>query len=291
METKLAIFQEKTIRKIWNETEMEWYFSIIDVIEVLTDSDRPRKYWNDLKTKLKKEWSQLSEKIGQLSFDDDWGNLPSNIQQMKMKAKDWKYYLTDVANTENILRLIQSIPSKKAEPFKLWLAKVWNERINEIWDPEIAIERAISLYRKKGYDENWIAQRLKSIDIRKELTYEWQSRGINEWLEYAILTNEILQEWSWMNTAEYKTFKWLKKESLKDNMTNLELVLNMLAEASTTEILKKEDSQWFDKVEKAGKKWWKVAWIARKAIENETKESIISKENLLPKNERNKIEY
>ena len=224
METKLAIFEQKEIRKVWDSEKWDWYFSIVDIIETLTDSTIPKRYWSDLKIKLKNEWSESYEKIVQL----------------KMKSKDWKKYLTDVWNTQEILRLIQSIPSKKAEPFKMWLAKVWDERINEIYDPELAIERAISTYRKKWYSEDWIKQRLKSIDIRKELTWEWKERWIKEWVEYAILTNEILKWWSDMTTNEYKDLKWLKKESLKDNMTNLELVFNMLAEASTTEIIKKK---------------------------------------------------
>jgi len=248
METKLAIFEQKEIRKVWDSEKWDWYFSIVDIVEVLTESPRPRKYWNDLKMRLLEEWSQLSENIGQL----------------KLKSSDWKKYLTDVWDTKTILRLIQSIPSKKAEPFKMWLAKVWDERINEIHDPELAMERAISTYRKKWYSEDWIKQRLKSIDIRKELTWEWNDRWIKEWAEYAILTNEILKWWSDMTTGEYKDLKWLKKESLKDNMTNLELVFNMLAEASTTEIIKEEDSNWFDEIKKVSKRWWNVAGVARK---------------------------
>ena len=210
---------------------------------------------------------------------EEWSELSSNIGQLKLKALDWKYYLSDVWNTKTILRLIQSIPSKKAEPFKLWLAKVWDERINEIYDPELAVERAISTYRKKWYSENWIQQRLKSIDIRKELTWEWKDRWIEEGVEYAILTDEITKGWSGMTTSEYKDVKWLKKESLKDNMTNLELVFNMLAEVSTTEIIKEnEDIKWFDKVKTASQKWWNIAWWARKQLEKETwKEILIQK--------------
>jgi hypothetical protein len=263
--TKLAIFEQKEIRKIWDSKKWDWYFSIVDIIEVLTESRRPRKYWNDLKISLKEEGSELSENIGQL----------------KMEARDWKKYNTDVLNTKNILRLIQSIPSKKAEPFKIWLAKVWDERINEIYDPEIAIERAISTYRKKWYSEDWIKQRLKSIDIRKELTGEWKNRGVEEWLGYAILTNEIIQSWSWMTTNEYKNFKWLKKESLKDNMTNLELIFNMLWEASSTQIMKTKDSKWFYECKSASHEWWKIACNARKELEEKSGESIIKKVNLL----------
>lgn len=265
METKLAIFEQKEIRKIWNSEEWDWYFSIVDIIEALTESPNPRKYWSVLKTRLKQEWSELT----------------TICSQLKMKARDWKYYLTDVGNTKTILRLIQSVPSKKAEPFKMWLARVWDERINEIYDPELAFERAISNYRKRWYSEEWIKQRLKSIDIRKELTGEWNDRWIKEWNQYAILTNEILKSWSDMTTSEYKDLKWLKKESLKDNMTNLELVFNMLAEASTTEIIKEEDSIEFEKIKKASKRWWNVAWVARKQLEKETGKKVISEKNFL----------
>lgn len=271
METKLAIFEQKEIRKVWDSEKGDWYFSIVDIIEALTESPRPRKYWNALKTKLEEEWSELSHNLGQL----------------KLKASDWKYYLTDVWDTKTILRLIQSVPSKKAEPFKMWLAKVWDERINEIYDPELAVERAISTYRKKWYSEDWIKQRLKSIDIRKELTSEWKDRWIKEWVEYAILTNEILKSWSDMTTSEYKDLKWLKKESLKDNMTNLELVFNMLAEASTTEIIKEDDVLGFEEVKKASKRWWNVAGVARKQLEKETGKKVVSKQNVL--NEKKKL--
>ncbi len=270
METKLAIFEQKEIRKVWDSEVWDWYFSIVDIIEALTESSQPRRYWAELKKKLKEEWSEL--------FDI--------IEQLKMKARDWKYYLTDVGDTKTILRLIQSIPSKKAEPFKMWLAKVWDERINEIYDPELAVERAISTYRKKWYSEDWIKQRLKSIDIRKELTGEWNDRWIKEWAEYAILTNEILKSWSDMTTNEYKDFKWLKKDSLKDNMTNLELVFNMLAEVSTTEIIKEEDSIGFEKIKQDSRRWWNVAGVARKQLEKETKKQVISKQNFLSENKK-----
>jgi len=263
-ETKLALFENKEIRKIWDSEKWDWHFSIVDIIEVLTESENPRKYWSVLKTRLKKEWSELATKCSQL----------------KMKARDWKNYLTDVWDTKTILRLVQSVPSKKAEPFKVWLAQVWDERINEIYDPELAIERAIFTYRKKWYSENWIQQRLKSIDIRKELTSEFKERGIKEWVEYAILTNEILKWWSWMKTSEYKDLKWLKKESLKDNMSNLELVFGMLAEASTSEIIKTENSKWFNEIKKSAQRWWKVSWIARKQLEKEIWKKVITNENL-----------
>ncbi len=273
METKLAIFEQKEIRKVWDSETWDWFFSIVDIIWALTESENPRNYWKVLKNRLNKEWSQLV----------------TNCNQLKLMSSDWKKYLTDVWNTQTILRLIQSVPSKKAEPFKMWLAKVGDERINEISDPELAIERAISNYRKKWYDEAWISQRLKSIDIRKELTSEWNQRWIKQWLEYAILTNEILEGWSGMKTSEYKDFKWLKKESLKDNMTNLELALNILAEATTTEIIKSDDSIWFEEVKVSSKKWGKIIWETRKNIENEIWKSIISNKNFLKEDNKNKL--
>jgi len=267
---KPIIFQDKEVRRIWDEKKEEWYFSIIDIIEILTESPRPRKYWNALKTKLKEEGSQLSQDVGQL----------------KMQSADGKLYLTDATDTKTIFRLIQSIPSKKAEPFKLWLAKVGNERINEIYDPELAINRAIKIYQRKGYDEKWINQRLKSIEIRKELTDEWDERGVKEGIEYAILTNEILKSWSEMDTLRYKRFKGLKKESLKDNMTNLELVLNMLAETSTTEISKKEKPRNFKENKKVAKKGGDIAGGARKKLEKRLGRSVASKRNFLSPIER-----
>lgn len=223
-DSSIIIFNQKQVRRVWDGERELWYFSVVDIIEILTDTQRPRKYWNDLKKKLSEEGSQLSEKIGQL----------------KMKSSDGKSYLTDVLDTENILRLIQSIPSPKAEPFKLWLAKVGYERIEETEDPELAFERAMKTYLKKGYSPNWINQRLKSIEIRKELTDEWNERGVQEGLEYAILTDEITKAWADKSIKQYKNFKGLKKQNLRDNMTNLELVLNMLAEASTAEISKEQ---------------------------------------------------
>jgi hypothetical protein len=220
----IKIFEQKQVRTHWNNDEGKWYFSIIDVIAILTDSDRPRKYWGDLKSKLKKEGSELSEKIGQL----------------KLKADDGKMRLTDVADTEQVFRLIQSVPSPKAEPFKLWIAKVARERIDELEDPEIGIERLMETYLKKGYSKEWINQRLKSIEVRKELTDEWETRGVEKGQEYAILTDEITKAWSGFSVKQYKNHKGLKKENLRDNMSNLELVLNMLAEATTTEISKEK---------------------------------------------------
>jgi len=216
----VAIFEGSQIRRHWDAEKELWYFSVMDIIQTLAKTNRPRKYWNDLKTKLKNEGSELSGKIGQL----------------KMKAIDGKYYLTDVADTETLLRLIQSIPSPNAEPFKLWLAQVGYQRLEETADPEIAINRALKTYLQKGYSPEWVNFRLKSIEIRKDLTDEWENRGVNDGLEFAILTNEITKAWTGMTTREYKGLKNLKKENLRDNMTNLELVLNMLAETATTEI-------------------------------------------------------
>lgn len=225
--SNIKLFQTQQVRTHWDEIEEKWFFSIVDVIAILADNSRPRKYWSDLKKKLKDEGSELSEKIGQL----------------KMQATDGKMRLTDVADTEQLLRLIQSIPSPKAEPFKLWLAKVGYERIEETEDPELAFDRAMETYLAKGYSKEWINQRLKSIEVRKELTDEWNERGMKQGLEYAILTNELTKAWAGKNVKEYKKFKGLKKENLRDNMSNLELVLNMLAEASTTEISKEKQPQ------------------------------------------------
>lgn len=216
----IKIFEQKQVRTHWDEEKEHWYISVIDVIEALTGTDRPRKYWNDLKTKLKKEGSELSEKIGQL----------------KMQSADGKFYKTDIADTEQIFRLIQSIPSPKAEPFKLWLAQLASERLDEMQDPEITIDRALEQYLKLGYSENWINQRLKSIEIRKELTDEWKKRGMKEGAQFATLTDIITKAWAGRTTKEYKVLKGLKKENLRDNMTNTELILNMLAEASTKDI-------------------------------------------------------
>lgn len=219
-QNKIKLFENKKIRYVWNADEEDWYFSVVDIVEVLTESDRPRKYWNDLKKKLEEEGSQLSDKIGQL----------------KLLAPDGKMRETDVLSTKNVLRLIQSIPSPKAEPFKMWLAQVGNDRLEEYADPEKAITRGAEYYRSKGYTEGWIKQRLQAIEMRKELTDEWRNRGIEKESEFAILTNEITKAWSGLSVKEYKQKKGLKKENLRDNMTNIELVLNMLAEVSTTAI-------------------------------------------------------
>mgnify|MGYP003378014798 FL=1 len=229
-QSTIKLFEQKQVRSIWNDKEEKWYFSIIDVIQVLTENERPRKYWSDLKTKLTKEGSELSEKIGQL----------------KLKAEDGKMRFTDIADTEQLFRLIQSIPSPKAEPFKMWIAKVARERIDEIQDPEIGFDRLMETYLKKGYSKEWINQRLKSIEVRKELTDEWENNGVKKGQEFAILTDEITKAWSGLTVKQYKKHKDLKKESLRDNMTNLELVLNMLAEATTTEISKEKKPKNFE---------------------------------------------
>ncbi|MBU4348290.1 hypothetical protein KJ671_02195 [Patescibacteria group bacterium] len=263
METKnkLIVFQGKNIRKAWHNDE--WWFSIVDIIEILTESPRPRKYWGDLKNKLKEEGSELSEKIGQL----------------KMLSSDGKYYATDVADTEQIFRIIQSIPSKKAEPLKLWLAKVGYERVEEIEDPELAFDRAMKTYLQKGYSKEWINQRLKTIEIRKELTDEWNRVGIDKQSDYAILTNVLTKEWSGKTIKDYKKLKGLKKENLRDNMTNLELVLNMLAEATTTEFSKKEDPKTFSHSKNIVKKAGKVAGNTRKDIEKQIGEKVVTSKN------------
>lgn len=262
-ETAIKLFEQKQIRSTWKDDEEKWYFSIIDVIEVLTDTDRPRKYWSDLKTKLKKEGSELSEKIGQL----------------KLVAYDGKLRLTDVADTEQLFRLIQSIPSPKAEPFKIWLAQVARERIDEIEDPELGIDRIMETYLRKGYSKEWINQRLKSIEVRKELTDEWENRGVQKGQEFAILTDEITKAWSGFTTKQYKSFKDLKKENLRDHMTNLELVLNMLAEATTTEISKEKKPKTFDANKKIARQGGTIAGNTRREIEEKTGKKVVTGQN------------
>ena len=251
------------MRTHWDDDAEKWYFSVIDVIEILTGSPRPRKYWNALKTKLKAEGSELSQNLGQL----------------KMQSDDGKYYNTDVADTEQIFRLVQSIPSPKAEPFKVWIAKIARERIDEIEDPEIGIDRLMETYLKKGYTKEWINQRLKSIEIRKELTDEWESKGVKKGQEFAVLTDELTKAWSGFSTKQYKAFKDLKKENLRDNMTNLELVLNMLAEASTTEISKDKNPKTFNEHKIVAQKGGKVAKAARVQLENTTGKKVVTKQN------------
>ena len=253
-------FEQRTIRSLWDEERQEWYFSIVDVVGALTDSPNPRKYWSVLKTRLKKEGSELTTKCSQL----------------KMRSADGKRYNTDVADTEQLLRIIQSIPSPKAEPFKLWLAQVGRERIEETIDPELTIDRALETYLKKGYSREWINQRLQAIQVRKELTDEWDARGVQKGVEYAILTDEITKAWSGMNTRQYKNLKGLKKENLRDNMTTLELVLNMLAEATTTEISKQKAPEGLHENVEVARSGGKVAGDARKAIERQTGVPVIT---------------
>ena len=259
----IKLFEHKKVRVQWVEEEQKWYVYIIDVIEVLTDSSIPRRYWSDLKIKLKEEGFELYEKIVQL----------------KLVSADGKKYETDCADTQLILRIIQSIPSPKAEPFKVWLAVVGNERINETYDPELAFDRAMKTYLQKGYSKEWINQRLKTIEIRKELTDEWNRSGVDKESDFAILTNEITKAWSGRTVSEYKQLKNLKKESLRDNMTNMELVLNMLAEATTTEISKKEGPQTFHKSKEIAVKGGTVAGNTRKDIEKQLGESVVTQKN------------
>ncbi len=262
-ETAIKLFQDQRVRVEWDNEKEKWYFSIINIIAILTGSANPRKYWSVLKTRLKKEGSELA----------------TNCSQLKMQSSDGKYYKTDVADTEQLLRLVQSIPSPKAEPFKVWLAKVGYERIEETEDPEKAFDRAMETYLKKGYSKNWINQRLKSIEVRKELTDEWDTRGVKKGLEYAILTNEITKAWSGLSTKVYKDLKKIKKENLRDNMTNLELVLNMLAETSTAEISKKEKPKTFIDNKIVAQKGGSVAGNARKDLEKKLGEDVVSSLN------------
>lgn len=276
-ETAIKLFDQKQIRTLWNEEQEKWYFSIVDVIEALTGTDRPRKYWSDLKAKLEKEGSELSEKIGQL----------------KLKSADGKFYKTDVADTEQLFRLIQSIPSPNAEPFKIWLARVARERIDEIEDPEQGIDRIMETYLRKGYSKEWINQRLKSIEVRKELTDEWEKRGVQKGQEYAILTDEITKAWSGYNTRQYKSLKNLKKENLRDHMTNLELVLNMLAEATTTEISKEKKPKTFSENQTIARQGGTIAGNTRREIEEKTGKGVVTEHNakrLNPKTSGKKIE-
>ncbi len=260
----IQLFEDQKIRTAWDAEKEEWYFSIIDVISVLTGTANPRRYWSDLKRKLKAEGAN---------------ELYEKIVQLKMLSSDGKRYKTDVANTEQLLRIIQSIPSPKAEPFKAWLAMVGKERIEETIDPEQAIDRALDTYLKKGYSEEWIHQRLLAIRIRSELTDEWKKRGVQKGKEYAILTDEISRAWSGMTTGQYKRLKGLTKENLRDNMTDLELVLTMLAEASTTDISKTAKPQTFEENKQVAKRGGKVAGIARQALEAETGKPVITEKN------------
>ena len=259
-ETNIKLFEEKKIRTVWDEEKEEWYFSVIDTIEVLTESANPRRYWSDLKIKLEREGSQLYE----------------NIVQLKLLAPDGKMRLTDVANTEQLFRLIQSIPSPKAEPFKQWMAQVAKERLEQLQDPELSIEQAMLDYKRLGYSDNWINQRLKSIEIRKELTDEWKSKGLQEGIEFATLTDIITKTWSNKTTKEYKQFKGLKKENLRDNMTNTELVLNMLAELSTKNISEATNPETFKDHAKVAIQGGEVARNARQELELKTGKAVVS---------------
>ena len=265
---KIQLFENKRIRTAWDAEKEEWYFSIVDVVAVLTDQPDQRgasNYWAKLKQRLKEEGAD---------------QLLTNCQQLRLKSpKDGKRYNTDVADTEQLLRIIQSIPSPKAEPFKLWLAQVGRERIEETIDPELTIDRALETYLKKGYSREWINQRLQAIQVRKELTDEWDARGVQKGVEYAILTDEITKAWSGMNTRQYKNLKGLKKENLRDNMTTLELVLNMLAEATTTEISKQKAPEGLKENITIARSGGKVAGDARKAIEQQTGVPVITSKN------------
>ncbi len=269
---QIQLFEDKRIRTAWDAEKEEWYFSVVDVVGVLTDSpdyNTGRKYWNKLKQRLKEEGSELV----------------TNCHQLKMTAADGKRRLTDVADTEQLLRIIQSIPSPKAEPFKMWLAQVGRERIEETIDPELTIDRALETYLKKGYTREWINQRLQAIQVRKELTDEWDSRGVKKGVEYAILTDEISRAWSGMSTRQYKQLKGLKKENLRDNMTTLELVLNMLAEATTTEISKQKGPESFAENVEIARAGGKVAGDARKAVEAQTGVPVITAKNAVQLNQ------
>lgn len=260
MKNEIQLFEDQKIRVAWDAEREEWYFSIVDVVAVLTDSADPTAYWRKLKQRLKAEGNETV----------------TNCHALKMRAADGKNRLTDVADTEQLLRIIQSIPSKKAEPFKAWLAMVGRERIEETIDPEQAIDRALETYLKKGYSEEWVHQRLLAIRIRNELTDEWKKRGVQKGKEYAILTDEITRAWAGMNTRQYKNLKGLKKENLRDNMSDLELVLTMLVEASTTDITKAEQPQGFDENQKVARRGGNVAGVARRALEAETGKPVVT---------------
>lgn len=264
-ENQIQLFEGRPVRYVWDGEKEKYFFSVVDVIQVLTETDRPRKYWSDLKHKLESEGSELSAKIGQL----------------KLPSSDGKSYLTDVADTEQVFRLIQSIPSKKAEPFKLWLASLGQERLNQLQDPELNIEQAIRDYRRLGYSEAWINQRLKTIEIRKGLTDEWKRGGMDEKKDYASLTDIISKAWSGMTTKQYKEYKGLRKENLRDNMTNVELMLNGLAEAAATEMSKRENPKGFVENANIAHRGGNVAHVARKQLEQELGDTVISSKRAL----------
>ena len=262
-DNKIQLYEDQQIRTAWDEEKQEWYFSVVDVIAVLTDSADPNAYWRKLKQRLKAEGNETV----------------TNCHGLKMKAADGKRRKTDVASTEQMLRLIQSVPSPKAEPFKLWLARVGTERIEETIDPEQAIDRALETYQRKGYSDEWIHQRLMSIRVRNALTDEWQKSGVQQGREYAILTDEITRAWSGMSTRQYKNLKGLKKENLRDNMSDMELILNMLAESTSTEISKNENPSSFAESQAIAKRGGKVALEARKAVEQQTGKPVITSQN------------
>lgn len=259
----IKVFEDKKIRTQWDAESEDWYFSVVDIVGVLTESPNPRKYWSVLKTRLKAEGSELT----------------TVCSQLKLQSADGKYYMQDVLNTKGVLRLIQSIPSPKAEPFKMWLAQVGSDRLDEIADPQKAMERAIATYREKGYPEEWISQRMMTIQTRKDLTAEWQNKGITQEKEYAILTNEMTKAWSGLTIAEYKNLKGLKKENLRDNMTNIELVLNMLAEVTTTALSKQENPQTFEENQKIARRGGKFAGDTRERYEQELGQKVVSPVN------------
>ncbi len=267
MSNAIKLFEGNQIRSIWDSEQEEWYFSVVDVVAVLTESANPRRYWSDLKRKLQVE--------------EGANELYEKIVQLKFKSSDGKMYKTDATDIQGIFRIIQSIPSPKAEPFKLWLAQVGKERIDEIIDPELTIDRALETYLKKGYSREWINQRLQAIQVRKELTDTWLDHGVKEGREFAILTNEISKAWSGMTTREYKDFKGLKKENLRDNMSTLELVLNMLAEATTTELTQIANPQGLEENKKIAQEGGSIAGDTRKAIESKTGQPVITPKNAI----------
>jgi hypothetical protein len=256
----IQLFEEKKVRTVWDDKQEKWYFSVVDVVGVLTESDNPRKYWSVLKTRLKKEGNETA----------------TNCSRLKMQAEDGKQRLTDVANVEQIFRIIQSIPSPKAEPFKLWMAQVASNRIDQLQDPELSIKQAMLDYKRLGYSDSWINQRLKSIEVRKELTDEWKRRGVEEGMQFATLTDIITKTWSGKTTKEYKRFKGLKKESLRDNMTNTELILNMLAETATTDLSKEQNPETFEENMNVAQKGGNVALSARLELEKQLGHSIVT---------------
>ncbi len=267
MSNDMKLFEGNKIRSLWDSEKEEWYFSIIDILAVLTDSNNPRRYWSDLKRKMKDE--------------EGADQLYENIVQLKLKSLDGKMRETDVADMQGIFRIIQSVPSPKVEPFKMWLAEVGKERIDETIDPELTIDRALETYLKKGYTREWINQRLQAIQVRKELTDMWQDHGVKEGKEYAILTNEISKAWSGMTTKQYKNFKRLKKENLRDNMSTTELILNMLAETATKDIAKSSNPQGLEENKKVAKRGGSIAGNARREIESETGKSVITSKNAI----------